>query len=47
MHNRWIRFAAVVVGFAFLGLVLSVELYLSHRAGMKSGTVDFFDEPRA
>ncbi len=43
MHNRWIRYAAVVLGWAFLGLVLSLEVYFNNRAGMKPGTVDFVE----
>lgn len=43
MHNRWIRYAAVVGGFGFLGLMLSVELYLSSRAGMKLNGADFLE----
>ncbi len=36
--------AAVVAGGAFLGFVLSLELWLNNRAGMKSGrAVDFID----
>jgi signal transduction histidine kinase len=42
MHNRWIRYAVVIVGFAFLGWVLSIELYLSIRAGMQVD-VDFIE----
>ncbi len=50
MHHRWIRFAAFVTGWAFLGLVLTMELYFNLRAGgqmMPAGsggqtmTVDF------
>src|SRR5688500_11227458 len=43
MHNRWIRYAAVVAGWAFLGLVLSIEVYFNNRAGMKMGSVDFLE----
>lgn len=36
--------AAVVAGGAFLGFVLTLELWLNNRAGMKSGrAVDFID----
>jgi two-component system LytT family sensor kinase len=34
MHNRWIRYAVVVAGWAFLGCLLSLELYFNYRAGM-------------
>lgn len=43
MQNRWIKNAALVAGWAFLGFVLSVELYFNNRASMKSGTVDFME----
>ncbi len=33
MHHRWIRFAVFVTGWAFLGLVLTLELYFNLRAG--------------
>ena len=42
LHNRWIRAAAIAGGWAFLGFVLSLELYFNSRAGMKEGTVDFW-----
>ena len=34
MRNRWIRYAVVVAGWAFLGCLLSLELYFNYRAGM-------------
>ncbi|MBL9186790.1 MAG: histidine kinase [Opitutaceae bacterium] len=34
MHRPWIRYAAVVAGWAFLGLLLTLELYFNYRAGM-------------
>lgn len=34
MPNRWIRYAVVVAGWAFLGCLLSLELYFNYRAGM-------------
>lgn len=44
MQNRWIKYAAVVAGWAFLGFVLTLELYFNNRAGMKTGApVDFID----
>ncbi len=43
MHNPWVRYAVVVAGWAFLGFVLSLELYFNNRAGMHSGTVDFVE----
>lgn len=43
MHNRWLRSAAVVAGWTFLGFVLSIEVYFNNRAGMKMGTVDFVE----
>lgn len=43
MHNRWIRYAAFVAGWGFLGFVLSIEVYFNNRAGMKMGSVDFVE----
>ncbi|MBL9200755.1 MAG: histidine kinase [Opitutaceae bacterium] len=46
MQNRWIRYAVVVAGWAFLGFLLSLELYFNYRAGMagKAGhEPDLFD----
>ena len=44
IQNRSTKMAAVVSGGAFLGFVLSLELWLNNRAGMKSGrAVDFID----
>jgi two-component system, LytTR family, sensor kinase len=43
MHNRWIRYAVVILGWAFLGLVLSIEVYFNNRAGMRTKTVDFVE----
>jgi sensor histidine kinase YesM len=44
MQNRWTKIAVVVAGWAFLGFVLTLELYFNNRAGWKSGgEVDFVD----
>jgi two-component system, LytTR family, sensor kinase len=43
MENRWIRYAAVIAGWAFLGLVLSVEVYFNFRVQFGANKVDFFD----
>lgn len=44
MHNRWTKITAIVAGWAFLGFVLTLELYFNGRAGMKmGGHVDFVD----
>jgi sensor histidine kinase YesM len=43
MQNRWIRYTAVIAGWALLGFVLSIEVYLNNRAGMKMGSVDFIE----
>ncbi len=41
MQNRWIKSAAIVAGWLFLGLMLSIEVYFNNRAwGMRA---DFFD----
>jgi two-component system, LytTR family, sensor kinase len=34
MKNRWLRVAAAATGWAFVGLVLSLELYFNQRASM-------------
>ena len=34
MKNRWLRIAATAAGWAFLGLVLSIEVYFNQRAQM-------------
>lgn len=41
MRNVWVRSAAVVAGWAFLGFVLSIEVYFTHRAQHEMGEVGF------
>ena len=43
MENRWIKIAAVIAGWAFVGLVLSLEIYFNNRAGMDMARVDFWE----
>lgn len=43
MHNRWMRYGTVLAGWAFLGGVLSLELYFNNRAGSGGIRVDFLD----
>ena len=43
MHHRWSRIAAVVAGWAFLGLVLSVEVYFSFRGQHGAHQFSVFD----
>ncbi len=43
MDNRWIRIATLVAGWAFLGFVLSLEVYFNTRAGMRMSSIDFVD----
>ena len=43
MENRWIRYAVVVAGWAFLGLLLSVEVYFNFRVQLGANRVDFID----
>lgn len=43
MENRWIRYAALAVGWAFLGFVLSIEVYFNFRAQHGASRVDFFE----
>jgi hypothetical protein len=41
MHNRWIKSAAILAGWVFLGLVLSLEVYFNNRAwGMRTDFAD-------
>jgi two-component system LytT family sensor kinase len=39
MKNRWLRIAATAAGWAFLGLILSTEIYFNEKAEM--GWLDF------
>lgn len=43
MHNPWIRYAAVVAGWAFLGFLLSVEVYFNFRVQLGADRVGFVD----
>jgi signal transduction histidine kinase len=43
MQSRWMKFAAIVAGWTFLGFVLAIEVYFNLRASMKPGTVNFTD----
>lgn len=43
MHNRWLRYGTVIAGWAFLGGVLSLELYFNNRAGFGGSRVEFLD----
>jgi two-component system LytT family sensor kinase len=43
MHNRWTKIAAIFLGWVFLGLVLSLEVYFNNRVNMPPGTVNFID----
>lgn len=43
MHNRWTKAAALVAGWLFVGLLLSLEIYFNNRASMKSSSVDFVE----
>ncbi len=43
MHRRWIKLAAIVAGWTFVGLVLSLEVYFNSRITMPPGMVDFVD----
>jgi two-component system, LytTR family, sensor kinase len=43
MENRWIRYAAVRAGWAFLGFVLSVEVYFNFRVQLGASQVSFLD----
>ena len=43
MQNPWIRYAVLVTGWLFLGLVLSLEVYFNNRAMTRSSGVDFIE----
>lgn len=43
MHNRWTKIAVIVLGWVFLGLILSLEVYFNNRVNMPPGTVNFVD----
>ena len=43
MENRWIKIAVLVAGWAFVGLVLSLEIYFNNRASMRPEAVDFME----
>lgn len=44
MQNRWTKWVVVIAIWAFLGFILTLELYFNSRAGMKPGSgVDFVD----
>ena len=43
MRNRWIRYLAIVAGWAFLGSVLTFELYFNYRAGGHMKAVELAD----
>ncbi len=42
MHNRWIKFAVLLSGWAFLGLVLSLEVYFNQRVNVREAA-DFLE----
>ena len=43
MHNRWFKSAVIIAGWAFLGLVLSLEVYFNSRVTMPPDQVNFID----
>lgn len=43
MENRWMRYLAVIAGWAFLGLLLSVEVYFNFRVQLGANRVAFID----
>ncbi len=44
MQNRWTKAALIFAGWAFLGLVLSLETYFTNRASLGPGSnLDFFE----
>src|SRR5437868_6103078 len=43
MQNRWVKYTVVIAGWFFLGLILSVEVYLNNRASMRSMAPPFIE----
>src|SRR4051812_17552011 len=43
MQNRWIKYTVVVAGWFFLGLILSVEVYLNNRVSMRAAVPPFIE----
>ena len=43
MERRWLKFVTLAAVWAFLGLVLGVELYFNARVGMKGQPLDFWE----
>lgn len=43
MQNPWIRYAVLVLGWLFLGLMLSLEVYFNNRAMARPGGIDFVE----
>lgn len=43
MERRWIKFAALAGIWAFIGLVMAIEVYFNIRAGMKSEPLYFWE----
>jgi hypothetical protein len=43
MQSPWMKYAALVAGWLFLGLMLSLEVYFNVRADMGTATVDFVE----
>lgn len=43
MQNPWVRYAVLVLGWLFLGFVLSLELFFNYRAMKPEAWVDFIE----
>lgn len=43
MQSTWTKFAALVAGWLFLGLMLSLEVYFNARADMQMARIDFVE----
>ena len=43
MQNRWIKSAAILAGWLFLGFVLSVEVYFNMRVNLRTDAVDYWE----
>ena len=42
MERRWLKFSALALLWAFVGLLLSVEVYFNLRASMKDEVIMFW-----
>src|SRR6478736_6431832 len=43
MERRWIKFATLAAVWAFIGLLLAIEVYFNFRASMKGEAISFWE----